>query len=56
MLKQRLCALLLIGLSVFAMVYIAKNCPGEDATGALFIGIIGLYGFLTKNIIFYAKR
>lgn len=56
MLKQRLCALLLIGLSFFAMVYIAKNCPGEDATGALFIGIIGLYGLLTKNNIFYAKR
>lgn len=56
MLKQRLCALLLIGLSVFAMVYIAKNCPGEDATGALFIGIIGLYGLFTRTNLLYRGR
>lgn len=56
MLKQRLFALLLIGLSALAVCYIAKNCPGEDATGALVIGVFGLYGLFTRNKIFYSKR
>lgn len=56
MLKQRLFALLLIGLSALAVCYIAKNCPGEDATGALFIGIIGMYALFTKQKIIYTRR
>ena len=54
--KQRLFALLLIGLSVLAVCYIAKNCPGEDATGALIIGFIGLYVLFTKQKIIYTRR
>lgn len=51
MLKQRLLALLLVVLAALVMWYMAKHCPGEDATGALVIGIIGLYALFTRNNI-----
>ena len=54
--KQRLLALLLVVLSALVMWYMAKHCPGEDATGALVIGFIGLYALLTKQKIIYTRR
>ncbi len=53
MLKQRLLALLLVVLSGLAMWYMIARCPGEDATGALVIGVFGLYGLFTRTNILY---